>query len=219
MKFVHNAKGAKIAYLFLILNLLPCKGNALPEPYNSIILLPEDLHGWFCKENENKLKQIILEKKPKVIVEIGSWCGKSAIFMASLLTSDSKLYTIDHWFGQSYYFENPPQEVANRLPYVYQLFLSNVIHHNLANIIIPIRMSSLEAAQALNISPDLVYIDGSHTEEDVYNDILAWHKKLSANGIICGDDWACPAVKTGIEKAIQQINLKVASELNFWWLY
>ena len=48
----------------------------------------------------------------------------------------------------------------------------------------------LKAARALAVTPDLVYVDASHEEVDVYADILAWVPKLAWQGVICGDDWA-----------------------------
>ncbi len=63
------------------------------------------------------------------------------------------------------------------MPAAYWQFLTNCKNLKLTNKIIPIRMTSLEAAKFLSIKPDLIYIDASHEEVDVYNDIMAWYPK------------------------------------------
>ena len=152
--------------------------------YEKIHVLPLDMHGWLCSENKKHLKKFITDKKIKIIVEVGVWLGKSAIYMASLLPDDGVLYAIDHWEGQ-YYWQNPGKDIMDRMPTLYQQFLSNVIHNGLKKKIIPIKLSSLEAAEELRIKADLIYIDASHTEIDVFNDVIAWSKKLNENGIMC----------------------------------
>lgn len=195
----------------------------LPEPYKSVTLLtPDYFMGWFSHANRRMLKEFIETKKPQVIVEVGSWLGASTIFMAELLPEQGKVYAIDHWQGSpEHYADN---DLQRRLPTLYQQFLSNVIHRNQAQKIIPLRMSSLEAASTLNVYADLIYIDGSHQENDVYNDIMAWYPKLAVNGILCGDDYAwgndrLGYVKNGVHKAAKQLNLKVNVVENVFWYF
>lgn len=85
---------------------------------------------------------------------------------------------------------------------------------------VPIRKNSVDAAQDFaNESLDMVYIDGSHTEEDVYQDVLAWHEKLKQGGIMCGDDWHCQGVKNGVRRALEKldINMESLSAGNSFW--
>lgn len=188
------------------------------SPYDSLEkILPLDTHGWFSTENQNWLGNFIKKTHPKVIVEVGVWLGNSAIFMASLLDADAQLYAVDHWKGQ-YYWQNPGDEILSRMPTLYEQFLSNVIHKNLTHIIKPIKMASLDAAKKLDISADLIYIDASHTAKDVYDDIMAWYKKLNHNGVICGDDWKHVDVKRGVNNAAKDLNQKVNGFGNFWFL-
>jgi hypothetical protein len=192
----------------------------LPEPYKSIKIIPQDLYGWFSAANKQKLEEFIRNHKPKTILEIASWMGVSAIFMASISNQDSVVYAIDHWLGSLEH--NTEKEYQVKLPTLYQQFLSNVIHSNLTHKIIPMRMSSLEAAAFLNIEPELIYIDGSHQEEDVYNDILAWYPKLKTGGILCGDDytWVHPttgSVKRAIERAAKVLHISTVTATHVFW--
>ena len=89
------------------------------------------------------------------------------------------------------------------LPALYQQFLSNMVHAKLTDIVIPVRMTSLKAAQALSDKIgqiDLVYIDASH---DTYSVVLDLHTYLpfvqSSGGILCGDDWWFEDVKLAVK--------------------
>lgn len=124
------------------------------------------------------------------------------------------VYAIDHWLGSTGWENSHPQWI----PIMYDQFLSNIIHHNLTNIVKPIKMASLDAANKLNILADLIYIDASHLEEDVHNDIRTWLPKLKENGIMCGDDWSYKSVQKAISRICNELNCQVYSENNFWLL-
>ncbi|MBA3953871.1 class I SAM-dependent methyltransferase [Candidatus Dependentiae bacterium] len=213
----------KIGFLIitsLYITILDChlfSSSKILEPYKSINILPLDSHGWFSAENRNSLKHFITTYKPKVVVELGSWLGLSAIFMASLLPSNSVLYAIDNWTAEGDEAILNNEEAKLKIPTLYQQFLSNVIHTKLTHKIIPMRMSTIEAAQSLNIHADLIYIDASHDEKSVYNDIIHWHPKLNKGGIMCGDDWLWASVQTAVKRASSELNLAIKSNGNFWY--
>lgn len=185
---------------------------AAPEPYASIEVLPFDGHGWFV--NSDTLKVQLEIHKPKIVIEMGSWLGLSTRFIASNTDSDTKVYAVDTWRGSS---KQNTQLSDRRLPYLYQQFLSNVIHAGMTNKIIPIRMNSLEAAKALNIKADLIYIDGAHDTKSVTEDILAWSAHLVEGGCMCGDDWKWMTVSIAVTNCAKELNKKVCFSENFWW--
>ncbi|KAF3362655.1 putative methyltransferase, putative O-methyltransferase [Chlamydiales bacterium STE3] len=184
----------------------------LPEPYASIHVLPFDGHGWFG--NQEPLKNILHAGSINTVIEVGSWLGSSTRFIASELPEDGVVYAVDTWLGT-------PEEVLHctdpRLPYLYQQFLSNVIHAGLTKKIVPIRMHSQEAANALHLKAGLIYLDASHETENVYKDILAWYPHLAEGGMMCGDDWLWPTVQVAVMNASQVLQRKVHSVENFWW--
>jgi hypothetical protein len=201
----------KYIWLVLLITKLVCSHE--PEPYCSINLLKPDSHGWFRSINRDYLALFMSQIQPKIVVELGSWLGASTIFMASQLPSDAKLYAVDHWLGTG----NQIPEITSRLSNLYQQFLSNIKHAQLTHIVIPVRMKTDEAARALQIKPDLVYIDALHTEDAVFNDIINWYDKLNKNGICCGDDWDAPAVKRGVQKAAEKLGVEIKSDICFWY--
>lgn len=204
-------KSALIVFLYGV----SIYGNSpnIPEPYRSIIDLPFDDHGWFI--NQRQMETCLQALKPKTVIEVGSWLGSSTRFIAERLPDGAILYAVDTWLG------SPAEDVHlrdPRLPYLFQLFLSNVKHAGLSHVIIPIRMDSLEASKALNVQADMIYIDASHDTESVYNDILAWFPHLKRGGIFCGDDWGWISVQVGVLRAADVLKGTVVPDGNFWRL-
>ena len=205
----------------------------LTEPYQSVQPIPEYPFSWF--QNASQIKAIFAENDIRVVVEIGSWIGGgSTRFMGELLkdadrlrnpkrrarhqTKQRVLYAVDTWLGS---MEHQPGEAGYDpiLPQLYEQFLSNMIHWNLTNIVVPCRMPSVEAAKKLNIQPDLVYIDGDHTSAAVYADLTAWYPFVKDHGILCGDDWAWDTVRISVERFASENDLFIEDSGNFWRLH
>ena len=202
---------------FLLLSMFFLLGGTflfgeIPEPYRSIHSLPFDEHGWF--QNGAPLEACLKQKPAKTVIEVGSWLGLSTRFIATTLPKHGVVYAVDTWSGstsEAVHMQDP------RLPQLYHLFLSNVKHAGLTDKIIPIRMNSLEAARALRVKADLIYLDGAHETDSVIKDILNWYPHLHHGGIICGDDWLWPSVQQAVIHCSQVLHKKVNASGNFWW--
>lgn len=186
----------------------------LPEPYNSIWTLPADDHGWF--RNGFYLEKCIEERQVRIAVELGSWLGQSTIFIAQRLPENGLLYAVDTWLGSEDQIGLKDCEV--RFPLLYQQFISNIKHAGLCDRVIPCRMTTLEGARCLMVSPELVYVDAAHDADSVYHDIMAWYPKLAPGGVMCGDDWDWSTVREGVHRAAQELGQKVWSDQAFWRL-
>jgi hypothetical protein len=163
------------------------------------------------------------------VIEIGSWVGGgSTRYIGSVLkrynrlsgaTQNQKatLYAVDTWLGS---LEHQPGQSAYDpiLPQLYEQFLSNMIHWRLTDVVVPCRMTSLEAARTLDVHPDLIYIDGDHSTAAVYADLNAWYPVVKGHGILCGDDWLWDSVRAAVEKFAAENNLHLYSAGNFWRL-
>jgi len=203
----------------------------LPEPYDTVEILPyKPWDSWFFPANKTMLFFFIKQFQPKTVVEIGSWLGASTMFMATYMPKGGLIYAVDHWLGSiEHEFNGVPVFVdiaaQAQLPTLYEQFLSNVIHRQLTDVIVPVRKSSLEAARDLDVAPDLVYVDGSHMEDDVYDDIMAWYPKLKAGGILCGDDFSWGndqigyPVKRAVERASKQLGQPVRVADGIFWYF
>lgn len=226
----------KQRYLYYVLLCISVQNStaknpdSLPAPYNSIeTALPFDDHGWFHESTKQGLTRLINQYNPTTIVEIGTWLGKSTIYMAKRLAPSARLYTVDHFLGSPVLISSP-HITKPRIPKLYQQFLSNVIHanttshHDLTQIIVPIKNDSLSAAKAFNQTADIVYIDGSHLEEDVYKDIIAWYTHLRSGGVMCGDDYnwwhgSYFPVQKAVSRAAKALGQTVSVQGNRFWQF
>ncbi len=162
--------------------------------------IPSDLQGW--SSHHPIFEQLIDEIQPRLILEVGTWKGASALHMASLLRQraiDSVLICIDTWLGGLEHIlqleEQPPELYYSRshgYPTLYYQFLANVLHSGLQDYIVPFPNTSSIAARWLfyyNVQADLVYIDASHDADDVYSDLVNYWDLLRIHGVMFGDDW------------------------------
>lgn len=206
--------------IFIILSLFiltSCSDSIsnLPAPYNQLTeVLPYDREGWYG--NGEHIKKLISKENVNEVIEVGCWLGKSTRHIAKHLPRNGKVYAVDHWLGSVEHQEGGAFE-TEKLPYLYDQFLSNVIHKKLTSKIIPIQMSSLEAEKTLSdVFPDLIYLDASHEYEDVYQDIVAWFPHVKGHGILCGDDYGWPGVKQAVHQFAEEHDLSIESDQAFW---
>ena len=197
---------------------------AYPEPYSSLEnIFPFDDSGWFCGDNRLMLEQFIQKKKIKIIVELGSLLGQSTRYMAERLPEGGVVYAVDHWLGNPEHQSPHRTDIYPKLPTLYERFLSNVIHARLCDKIIPVRMTTLEAAEYLaGIQPDLVYVDATHETHLVLQDLETWYPFVQGHGILCGDDWerggGNGSVKVAVIHFANLHGLRYFNFGNFWWL-
>jgi predicted O-methyltransferase YrrM len=174
-------------------------------------LLPADPYAGFPYQDypldlqntpeQPALGQILTQLRPRVVVEAGSWKGDSAIRMATTLAGlqiDAAVVCVDTWLGSIEHLAGTIQGwdirpyMKHGYPTLYHQFLANVMHRGCQDRIIPIPNSTATGARWLlrqQVVADFVYLDASHEEDDLYQDLLLYWKILRPGGVICGDDW------------------------------
>jgi predicted O-methyltransferase YrrM len=196
--------------------------------YDSIDLLPADVGGW--NSDSPVFEDLIVKYKPKVIVEVGTWKGASAINMANIIKKhgmSTRIFCIDTWLGALEFWTNLSNTeernlmLKNGYPQIYYQFLSNVVHANVKDVITPIPLPSDIAHSVLkyhNIKADVIYIDASHEYEDVLRDIGNYKNILNDKGVMFGDDFndGWPGVKRAVHESFDQ-SYSVA--YNNFWIY
>lgn len=216
----------RLSFSLLLLGIRSLHGDSqaqfldqknLPEPYKSVNLLPFDPLGWYG--HADVMERLFKVYKPKVVIEVGCWFGLSTRHMASLLPEGGVLYAVDHWLGSAEH--QPGQSYWHpKLPFLYEQFLSNVIHAQLTDKIVPVRISSIEASRVLaTVSADLIYIDASHEYDAVYADIAAWYPLVKGHGLLCGDDYldGDGSIRRAVDQFAADHNLVVRNEKSFWY--
>lgn len=165
--------------------------------------LPDDVQGWHS--DHPIFAELVARTKPANIIEVGSWKGRSAIHLAQLAPL-AKLYCVDTWLGGSdHILSDKPQDDLHLSPLghpqIFEQFLWNVYRAKVHEQITPIPAPSLVGAQVLkhlNVTAELIYIDGSHDYADVFADICAYRELLAPSGLIFGDDYTWPSVKYAV---------------------
>jgi predicted O-methyltransferase YrrM len=159
----------------------------------------QKIEGWFDFPN---LYSFVVSKSNdnSKFVEIGSWLGKSAAYMAVEICNSEKnisFYCVDTWKGSEEH-SSDDLIIQDKL---YESFLTNV---SLAkDYITPVRLSSKEASQKFeDESLDFIFIDAGHSYEDVYEDLRCWFPKLKNGGFFAGHDYS--AAWPGVIKAVQE---------------
>lgn len=146
-----------------------------------------------------------------VIVEIGSFKGKSTIWLASASKKAGRelVYAIDTHLGSPEH--QPGRECAFHMPSegtTEQVFRTNIINADVADWVNPIITTSIQASHSWNLPIRLLFIDADHTYESVRNDFLTWEKHVVPNGLVAFHDvdkWDCsPDVLCGPTKVVYE---------------
>lgn len=147
-----------------------------------------DIEGWMTFTELNWLYNTA--KGMGSVAEIGSWKGRST---HALLSSGTQVTAIDTWEGSA-----DPRDGTHGVN-TFNEFQKNVGHFQNLRVV---HSSSLEAAENMEGSFDMIFIDAGHTYEEVKADILAW--KPYAKKIICGHDYSdtWPEVKRAVDETV-----------------
>ena len=165
------------------------------------------IQGWFNYESIYD-RAVAQSPDPAHFVEIGSWRGKSTVYLAVVIHNSGKqirLDCVDTWRG------SPDEDVHQQDPAVindtlYQEFLKNT--ETVRHIVNPVRMASVDAAKLYqDQSLDFVLIDAGHSYTDVSADIQAWLPKIRSGGLLAGDDYAWPGVRQAVDELLPRRNI------------
>ena len=128
-------------------------------------------------------------------LEIGSYCGKSAIYLgAACKRNGMTLFSIDHHRGSE---EQQPGELYFDPelfdPFQYQVdtlkhFRHTLVKADLEDTVVPLVAASEIAARHWATPLSLVFIDGGHAYDTVLNDYTQWCKHISPDGYLLFHD-------------------------------
>ncbi len=165
----------------------------------------EQIEGWTNRSELNWLWQ--QAKRRHVIVEIGSWKGRSTHAIAS--ATPGILFFVEHFRGSQeddhqYY---PETESADGVESVRQVLLENVGPYVKAGRAILLDMKSAAAAKTLapilmHRRADMIFIDADHSYESVADDIRNWRPLLHSGGLLCGHDSDWPGVRKALDELV-----------------
>jgi MMP 1-O-methyltransferase len=128
-------------------------------------------------------------------VEIGSWCGKSSVYLgAAALEQDTVLFAVDHHRGseenQPGWEWHDPDLVDDRTGRIDTLpaFRHTIWRAGLEDAVIAVVGDSPKVASFWTIPCALVFIDGGHGWEPAFADYTAWSTHLAPAGLLAIHD-------------------------------
>ena len=175
----------------------------------------QNVEGWFTFPN---LYSHVVSRfsEGSKFIEIGSWLGQSAAYMATEIANSNKnieFHCVDLWESNEEYKD---QEVVKENKF-FETFLKNI--HPVKNYIKPIKAASLTAVTQFEDEYfDFIFIDAAHDYENVKKDIKAWFPKIKKGGIFAGHDFITSHM--GVMRAVSEwsdLNKKeIIAQENCW---
>lgn len=165
-------------------------------------------HGWF--NHGPKVLDLIEEHRPKVVVELGSWLGASAIAMArSVRRWGGTVTCIDTWAGE---LDEDGGSPAGKSPIMLLSCARAMVEAGVSASVRLIPATTLEAAQHWSGLIDFLYVDADHSHDGVLADLSAWMPFVRIGGLVAGDDYEhprYPGVKTAWDAFEQAHDLRL----------
>ena len=162
----------------------------------------DKIEGHFELDRGAKVYDEISGKLPNNanIVELGCYLGKSTYYLIQKLKERDLKFNLD----VVDVFENKLSTDNNSK---YKEDFLNTFKKNMGSDLSYIRNIHKNLTHnAVNLykdnSLDFIYVDASHREKDVLNDILLWFPKLKSGGTMAGDDWQKVGVRNAVVKVI-----------------
>lgn len=150
-------------------------------------------------------------------LEIGSYCGKSTIYLATACKkNNSILFSIDHHRGSAEqqpgeeYFDPELFDPQTGRVDTLREFRKTIERAGIEDTVVPMVCPSEVAARKWVTPVSLVFIDGGHSFEAAYTDYKAWARHIIAGGyLLIHDIFSDP--NQGGQAPFQIYNLAIAS--------
>ena len=168
---------------------------------------------WFNEASQDVLARLVksVADVDGLIVEIGSWEGRSTIAMANA-AYPRKVHACDTWEG------SPGEESADLAATpgrdVHSTWADNIRGWTRRNVV-EHRMGWRDYVPTIDEPIALVFIDAEHSYREVFDNLEAVLPLLAENAIVCGDDNHHPPVRQAISELLDPN--EVMLEASLWW--
>jgi predicted O-methyltransferase YrrM len=155
----------------------------------AVLTALDDLpHGWF--NHGPKVLALLEQHRPRVVVELGSWLGASAIAMARSVSRWGGTVTcVDTWAGE---LNDDGGSPAGKPPLMLLSCARAMVESGVGASVRLIPSTTVEAAAQWQGPIDFLYVDADHSEVGVWTDLAAWVRHVRRGGLIAGDDYDHP---------------------------
>jgi predicted O-methyltransferase YrrM len=165
----------------------------------------KQIDGWFAfRAAYDAILAALPSDRPSVVVELGTWVGKSTAYLGVEIVNSGKpvtLVAVDHFKGSAEIthtrrdgdvagseaaFRRNLAPVARALGERFRVLVSDTV---------------TAAASFDDGSIDTVWVDAAHAYDLVAADLAAWIPKVKPGGLIGGDDYVkCAGVRQAVDE-------------------
>ncbi len=179
------------------------------ELKNTIISCVESCHGWCKEEKALVMAGLILATKPKVVVELGIFGGRSFIPQALALkeVGSGVIVGIDPWSYEGCVEgkndkENDEWWLQQDLESIYKDFLNKLKKYEVTNHTSIVRDTATKVVNQIKEEISIAHFDANHSEFCSCRDLEEWMPKIKSGGFVILDDidWAT------MQKAVRLID-------------
>lgn len=210
--------------------------DAIPEMSAARQELARNTRGWMYEAEGRALYESALEQSGRgVILEIGTFCGKSTIYLAAgAEASGGKVVTVDHHRGSEEHqvgeeYHDPSLLDADfaaidTLPY----FRSVIRRAGLESTVVAVVGHSEDLAKLWGGHLAMLFLDAGHTQKEIDQQYDAWSKWVVPGGYLAFHDvyeeherWHAPlrtyqrALDSGLFKEVRAVeSLRVLERID-----
>ena len=167
-------------------------GGQIPPMPEEARLSPEAARGFMPPDEGLALWQAALDAPAGPMLEIGSYCGKSACYLgaAAVERGGTTLFCVDHHRGseenQAGWEHHEPDLVdpavgkMDTLP----IFRRTIHDAGLEDVVVAVVGDGVQVAKAWSTPLALLFIDGGHGEEPARLDYELWTPHVAVGGLL-----------------------------------
>lgn len=128
------------------------------------------------------------------MLEIGSYCGKSAVYLGAAARQRSRLlYSIDHHRGSEEHqpgeeYHDPSLLDEDGLVDTLPRFRSTIAAAGLGDVVVSIVGRSESIAEHWSTPLSLLFVDGGHSESAARADLDGWGRHIEPGGLLAIHD-------------------------------
>lgn len=188
--------GARVFHGYALIDGTVQCGVCALDPQQAAVAISHWVHGWITRAQRTALFHLACDvKRPNVIVEIGSWKGKSTAILGwgSKAGDKAQVWAIDpHEATPSYWIIHTKGRTGSS----YTQFMANMEAGGLLDVVRPLRQSS-EMGTALVREPvGLLFVDGDHDYAAL--DVALWVDRVIPGGVVALHDTNVTHVQTAM---------------------
>ena len=173
--------------------------------------IPANKHnGWLNPSTEAMLKR--LSAQSRLIVELGTWTGKSARFLLDN-NPHAMVIGIDHFTGS---VEHQDDHHADILPVLHQTCMHRCWEYRDRLTLVNAKtVAGMYTVHNVGLAPTLIYIDASHEYPDVARDIHV-AAEFWPYADVCGDDYERDGVQRAVGEAAERLGRPLWHDDRAW---